>query len=148
MTVLAANFNRTEKVHDPAIVALPVLANAVIFGGALVVTDADGLAKPAADAASTIFQGVAIRGGLDNTGGANGTVGAVNARFVEVDQAGAWSFATTGTTPEAGQTAYVADDNTVSIAGGTNSLKCGRFVAPDALKSGNWFVDIERGLIV
>ncbi len=151
MTALAANAQRSKALHDLRLVPLPITAATVIYDGALVATTAaTGLARPAADAAGLLFQGVALRG-FDNAGGAAGVVsGLSSARYCEVDVAGAWSFAVSGATPKAGAPAYVVDDNTVSVATGTNNLQAGIFTEPDPDGSGAWFVDIgmaPRGVV-
>lgn len=147
MTALAKNAQRSHKLHNLRLVALPVKAAETIFAGALVCTDANGLAVPGADAAALTFQGVAYRG-FDNAEGANGVVDGSHGsvRYCEVEQNGPWSFAVDGATPKAGQDAFLVDDNTVSADATTNSIKVGRFVEPDALSSGAWFVDVERAI--
>lgn len=148
MAALVKNAQRSHKLHDLRLVALPVKAAETIFAGALVCTEpATGLAVPGADTAGLVFQGVAYRG-FDNGAGADGVVtgshGSV--RYCEVDQNGPWSFAVSGATPKPGQDALLVDDNTVSAGATTNSIKVGRFVEPDALQQGAWFVDVERAM--
>jgi hypothetical protein len=147
LTALAHKVQRQFTSHDPQIVPLPAAADAVLYVGALIAVNSSGVAIPAGDTAGTTAMGVCFRGGLDNTGGAAGTLGGTfnyfgAARVIEVDVEGEWEFAVTGTTPKPGQVALVVDDNTVSAAATTNSIPCGRFTRPGS--PGMWFVDIER----
>ena len=145
--MLTADKQRSKALHTLRLVPLPVAAGEVIFVGALVCTDATGVAVPAADAAGTVFQGVAHRG-FDNSAGADGDLSGPlsQQRYCEVDQNGPYSFAVDGAAPISGDTALVVDDDTVSAAATVNSLACGRFTEPDPAQAGNWFVDVERGV--
>lgn len=141
MTALAKNVQR-RKLHliKSIRIALPVKANTVIYDGALVAVDANGLAVPAADAAALKVMGVAVQG-FDNTGGANGVIGSTNERYVVVET-GAWSFEATG--GAAGVTAMVADDNSVDIAANTtNDIPVGPYLEPDPESSSMWYVLIK-----
>jgi hypothetical protein len=151
MTALAANAQRSKVLHDLRLLPLPVTDGAVIYDGALVCTTAaTGLAVPASDAAGLIFQGVAHRG-FDNTDGIDGVVdGLSSERYCEVDTEGPYSFAVSGATPKPGEIAYALDDNTVSVAQGTNEIIVGHFTEPDPDGSGDWFVDVgsaPRGVV-
>jgi hypothetical protein len=146
MANLAKTVVRNHNVHTPQLLPLPVKAGAVLFGHAIVATDANGLAVRGADTAGLTIQGVAYRP-FDNTGDADGVLtSSVDqfdaARYVQVDQVGEWEFAVSGASPKPGQPAFVVDDNTVSAAATNNNLKLGRFTRPG--NDGGWFVDIER----
>ncbi len=121
-------------------IALPVKAGEVIYEGALVAVDANGLAVPASDTAALKVMGVAVEG-YDNTSGANGTVGSSNARYCVVET-GAYSFEATG--GAAGVQATVSDDNTVNIAANTtNDIVAGTYLEPDPESSTRWFVLVD-----
>lgn len=143
MTALSKNIQRSELSGLSRLFGLPVKASTVIYDGALTcVEDSSGMAVPGADALGLTFAGVAYRG-LDNSSGANGVIGATSARYCEVENAGRYAFATTGTTPKPGQKAYISDDNTVTAdTGGTADIVCGKFLQPAQDGSGKWVVDI------
>lgn len=156
MTALAANARR-DRSQDPAdINHCPVNAGSKIYVGSIVVREAaTGVVVPATDAAGVVPLGVAVAARLpddpdlaidaayDNTDGADGTItGSTKARCVDVDGAGLWAFATTGT-PKVGAPAYISDDNTVQVAANTYGAIIGVFVRP-APRSGQWLVDITK----
>lgn len=118
MTALTASYDAKRK--DGKLVAMPIVANAKVFKGALVVVaTATGLAQAGADAAGTVFVGVAYET-CDNTGGA------AAAKTVRVLKTGDYVYAKTGAVlTDIGKAALIVDDNTVSTAATTNSVACG-----------------------
>lgn len=115
---------------------LPVNAEAKIFVGALVSIDATGMAIAATTAAGTRVAGFA-RTGLDNTGGADGVLGAAPARFVVVERGVPYSIECQGS-PLAGLPVYVVDDDTVTTVAG--NVLAGYLVEPDPESSTRWFM--------
>lgn len=109
MAALTGAYDAKRK--DGALIAVPLAAGAVVHKGALVsVTSATGLAGPAADAAGTVFVGVAYES-ADNAAGAGGAVS------VRVQTTGLFRYNRAGASQtDVGKTAYVVDDNTVGIA--------------------------------
>jgi hypothetical protein len=109
--------------------AYKVAANAVIFKGAIVCTNASGFLAPAADTANFNCVGIATEA-ADNTGGANGDLEILVYRGVAY-------VATTGgsavTQAHVGLDAVVLDDNTVVLAAGaTNDINAGEIMAVDS----------------
>jgi hypothetical protein len=146
MAVLTSDTQRNEKLHRSQLLAIPVAADTAIWTGAIVCTNAAGLAVPGADAAGLAPHGVTHRG-FDNRGGAAGTIpGSSNLfgaeRFVQVDTAGEWEFLVSAGAPKPGGAAFIVDDNTVSANATNNNLKIGTFTR--AGNQGGWFVDVER----
>jgi hypothetical protein len=144
---LSASTQRSHSAHLPRIVPIPAKASAVIWSGAIVCTDAGGVAVPGADTAGLVPQGIAWRG-IDNTGGADGSIAASStaigsARYVDVDDRGEWEFTVSAGSPKVGLPAFVVDDDTVSANATTNSLKIGTFTRP-GLSATTWFVDVAR----
>ena len=130
--------------RQTVLVALPVLGGATLYTGALICSNANGLAIPGADAAGLTFQGVAFRG-MDNSGGADGVMdGPFPERTADIDTALIYSFPFQGTTPKPGDRALVVDDATCTVDATTNNIDCGRVTEPDPGKSGWWFVDPLR----
>ena len=118
MTALAASYDARRQ--EGRLVAYKLAAGAKIYKGALVcVTTSTGLAQTGADAAGVVFVGVAYET-ADNSGGIAG------AKSVRVSKSGEFTYAKAGAAQaNVGQTAFVADDNTVSTAATTNSVACG-----------------------
>ena len=114
----------TKKKNAVKVSDQPVLAATKVYMGSLVAktTASGGYAVPAADAAGGIVLGVAYAQ-VDNSAGASGD------KSVELEH-GIFSFVVTGTFTIAnvGAIAYVADDQTVQAAIGTNSVKAGLFL--------------------
>jgi hypothetical protein len=113
--------NRSTKCRHPEggmqRVRYPVKAATTIYQGSIVMLLAGYLA-PAADAAGGIVVGVAQEKVVN--------AGADGAATCMVDSGGAWRFAGSGiVAADVGKTAYVADDQTVQDATGTNSIIAG-----------------------
>lgn len=126
MTALSQTYDARRK--DGELIAYPVAAGARVFKGALLaIAGATGLAQPAADAAGLTFAGVAYEG-------SNNSAGAGGAALVRVLKTGVFTYAKTGAAQtDAGKTAFVVDDNTVSTAPTTDNIACGIVVGvPDA----------------
>jgi hypothetical protein len=148
MAALTIDIHRMHSVHQPQFLPLPVKGGARIFLNAIVCTDPDGFAVPAADTADLRAQGVAWKS-FDNTSGADGALGDTfngfgAARFVEVDSQGEWEFtvlAGSGPLPKPGDDAFAVDDNTVATVT-SESILLGKFTRPGS--PGKWFVDIDR----
>lgn len=146
MAPLAAPKQRNNKLHTPKLNALPVKAGANLFTGAIVCTDAAGLAVRGSDTVGLTSQGVCYKG-FDNTLGADGVIPGSPDNFdaerhVQVDGAGDWEFAVSAGDPVPGQPAYIVDDDTVSANDTAQSLKIGEFARPG--NEGGWFVDVSR----
>lgn len=147
MTAITASFQRHNQVHDLQLSAYPVTAATNIPTGAIVCLNAAGTAVNGAEAAGLSFAGVAYRG-YDNSAGLVGVISAsdplANARVVEVDRAGVYSFAIDGAAPVAGQIAYLVDNNTVSATAGANSIIVGTFTQPDPTQgTDHWMVKLN-----
>jgi len=97
---------------------LPLAAGVTIYQGAQVVLNAGGWAEPGVSAAGLVAVGRA-KTTVSNVGGANG------AAYVVVER-GTFLWANDATNPvtlaNVGQSAYVLDDQTVSILGTSRSL--------------------------
>ena len=108
MAALTGAYDAKRK--DGAIIAFLVGAGVIVHKGALVaVTSATGFVGPAADAAGTVFVGVAYES-ADNSRGAGG------AAWVRVQTVGLYRYGKAGAVQsDVGKTAYVVDDNTVGI---------------------------------
>ena len=146
MTALTRDTQRAFGIHQEQHLPLPVAAGTAVWAGALVATNAAGLAVPAADTAGLTVHGI-CRTGYDNRGGAPGTLGtaadySAAQRFVRVDHQGEWELAVTGALPRPGQLALALDDNTVTAAPTANNIPAGRFTRPAGPST--WFVDVER----
>lgn len=122
--------DRNTQHRDAEIIGIPVAANAKIYGGALVVTNAAGYAAPGSVAATLTYMGRA-ECKVDNTGGADG------ARTVQVRRKKAFKWANLVgdlvTQADLGKTCYIADDQTVAKTngGGTRSA-AGKVLGLDA----------------
>jgi hypothetical protein len=146
MTPLTRSTQRPFGLHQDQILPLPVAADTAVWTGALVATNAAGLAVPAADTAGLTVHGI-CRTGCDNRTGAVGTLGnatdfSTAQRYVRVDRQGEWALKVTGTAPKPGQLAFAVDDDTVSAAPTVNNIPAGRFTRPAGPST--WFVDVER----
>jgi hypothetical protein len=122
MAALAAN--RATPVRGPEGRILrtrfPVKGATTIYKGSIVAINAGYLA-PAADAAGLIVVGVAQEKVVN--------AGADGAAFCYVDCGAVFRFASTGVVAaDVGKIAYVADDQTVQDATGTNSIIAGRIM--------------------
>lgn len=116
---------------------LPVAASTLIYGGALVVVDSNGHAKPGSTALNLRAIGVAD-GLADNSNGSAGDV------FVRV-RAGIFGFKNSAdadeiTAAEIGHTCYIADDQTVAKTSATNTRSPAGAVR--MIEGGLVFVDV------
>ncbi len=117
-------------------IELPVAASTQIFGGGMVTTNATGYCVPAANTASFIFAGVALAG-ADNS--AVATDGAIN---VSLRRKGSFLFAASGlTAADVGKTAYVSDDQTITLTAG-NGVIAGKIV--EVVSATSCWVDIDH----
>lgn len=117
---------RTVKSIPGLIFAYPVLANAVIYQGAIVVITSAGWAKPGVTGLGLTTVGVA-REGVNNTGGSSGDVLVeVDERIVDMaNSAGADEIAA----GDVGKVCYLVDDQTVAKTdGGTAQVTRGDVV--------------------
>lgn len=120
MAALAKDRN-TKMTETGRLTNHPVAANAVIYKGALVSSNATGFAVPSTDTASEIVLGIA-QFAVDNTGGANGDEDVtVQKGVAELENGG-----TVVDQADAGRPVYALDDQTVSKAAGvTNNIVVG-----------------------
>lgn len=111
--------------QDGQIVSVPVLANAVIYKGALVVDKGTGYASAGVDGSGYIFLGVAVE---SITGGS-----ADGDKEVRVYKTGSYKYAkASAVQTDLDQLVYVYDDQTVKTST-TNSVACGYVVGiPDS----------------
>lgn len=125
---LAADRNTPFK--DTELIPVPVAANAKIYGGALVATNATGFAVPGSVATTLISQGRA-ESLVDNTGGADG------AKTVLVRRQKAFKFLNHGADlvvqADFGKTCYIVDDQTVAkTTGGATRSAAGKVLGVEA----------------
>ena len=126
----------------PALIDVALKANAIVYQGGMVATDATGYGVAAGTSTSHYIQGVAISS-VDNTGGANG------AKHVQVRPCVA-QFANSAaadeiTVTEKGSFCYIVDDETVAKTtnGGTRS-RAGTVIDVDS--GGVWVAVHPYGL--
>ncbi len=101
------------------------VAGATIYSGALVAVNAAGEAVPASDTA-----GLKVVGRAEHSAAENATI---------LVRTGCFAYdGTDMTRADVGATAYVADDQTVSKSGGTNSIVAGRVFDVD--EDGVWII--------
>lgn len=122
MAALSANrsFKRAGTIRRTT--KVPVAANAVIYGGAIVAINAAGYAVPASDTAGVKVIGVAWGSAVNNTGGVNG------AQFVEVAEGDFDMVNAAGAVTQASlfRSVVVADDQSVTTAAvATNDIVAG-----------------------
>jgi hypothetical protein len=132
MAALATPRNTPEL---PSGLLRPTLAaSTVIYAGALVALNASGYAVPAADAAN-----LRVIGRAEET--VDNSTGSAGAKSITVKR-GVFGFDNDGTNAvgiaHIGKVVYVADDNTVQSATGTNSVKAGVAVL---IEDGQVYVD-------
>ena len=120
--------DRKTDMKEGEIVAVPVAASTVIEAGKLVARDASGYAVEASDVAGLVVLGRA-EGRYDNSAGANGAINALVRRRMAFK----WDNAETNavTIAHVGSSVFVADDETVSIDGGTNDIVVGKCIGVD-----------------
>lgn len=115
---MALTADRNTYMQDGELIAVPVAANAVIYGGALVVADANGYAAPGSTATTLTYLGRAEEK-VDNTGGANGD------KTVDVRRGKAFNFKNDGADPvtqvSLGKICYIVDDDTVAATDGAGT---------------------------
>ena len=135
MAALSADRNTEYSLGD--LLSIPVAATETIYAGALVCTDADGYAVPAADTAGLTFAGVATAR-ADNASGADAAISVV------VRRRGRYKLDYQGWLTQAGMSAkvYVVNDQTVDAANGTtNDIQVGIIAKVEA--AGECWVDID-----
>ena len=116
---------------------LPVSASQTIYQNQLVAVDSSGYARPASDAATQTFVGVA-KSKADNSTGANA------AAYVEVITNGLVLLATTGSTPIASNVYCNSDELVaVSVALATTGVSVGKVSAKTSPTSGYVWVDLN-----
>lgn len=122
-----------------------VKANAKIFIGAIVCTDATGYGVPAATATGLVVLGVAKQQGgkftvYDNTGGASGAIEAT----VERGTFGFNNSAAADTIGQANMNAqcFLVDDNTVALTNGTGTRSPAGIIRYLDLATGLVFVEL------
>ncbi|MCR4442956.1 MAG: hypothetical protein QHH10_12045 [Peptococcaceae bacterium] len=116
MTALTKDRNTPKKPGHKK--AIPVAANAKIYAGSMVCSNANGYAVPGTDTAGLKFEGIAQEY-VDNTGGTDG------AKTIEVEQPVIVQMAAAGMTQaDRGKPAFIADDQTVALST-TNAVSCG-----------------------
>lgn len=116
MTALSDNFE--AKRQDGEMIDVKVLADAVIYKGAIVVDIGTGYASAGTNAGAYVFLGIAVEK-VDNTGGSDGDVS------VRVYKTGVYQIPKpTAVQTDLGVAMYIRDDNTVDTAS-TNSILAG-----------------------
>ena len=144
MTALAKD-RKTNKLGvddtaDPLLLSFPVLANAVFFGGAIVVTDANGFAKPGLTSTTVKAWGRCEKA-VNNTGGADGAVQVLVRQgvfFYENSSAGDLIAA-----DDVGKVVFIVDDQTVALTdGGATRSKAGVVYAVDSFGKVGVFLGI------
>ncbi|HOV62096.1 MAG TPA: hypothetical protein PK349_13645 [Candidatus Hydrogenedentes bacterium] len=138
MTALTAD-KKTEYTEGVEI-SIPVDDGDKIYAGALVCVNADGYAVPGADTEGLIFMGVA-REQADNTDGQDGDIN------VTVRRRGLFkmAFATAITAANVGDNVFLADDQTVDLAGNVNNdIFCG--IIAGYIDTTHAWVDIEPAI--
>jgi len=119
MTALTGSYEVERQ--DGDIIDVPVLANATIYKGALVVDKGTGFASAGDDGASYVFLGVAVESATG--GSADGT------HSVRVNKTGVYKYTMSGGASQTnlGTRVYITDDQTVASST-TNSVACGYVV--------------------
>lgn len=138
MTALAAD-KLTQK-RDGVKIGVPVAATTTIYNGAFCCVNAAGYLVPGADTAGLIFQGVA-EGQVDNNPGNAGDLTAI------VQRRGLFraTFATAITQANVGDQVFLADDQTVDLAGNlTNDIFCG--ILAEFISTTEGWIDIEPAI--
>lgn len=108
--------DRNTPYQEAQIISIPVAAGAIIYAGALVVTNAAGFAAPGSVATTLTYAGRAEEA-ISNTGGANGD------QTIRVRRGVAFKFLNSGADPvtqaSQGKVCYIVDDQTVAATNGT-----------------------------
>ncbi|XQE65778.1 hypothetical protein ACOAPY_14030 [Pseudomonas sp. P3C3] len=126
MTALVRDRNTHQQVAS--ILSIALAANAKVFAGAIVVTNAAGYGAPGSTALGLSYIGRAEEA-VDNTGGANG------AKSVPVRRLLAFKWVNDGSITQAHlmKTAYIVDDQTLAATdGGSTRSPAGRIVGIEA----------------
>lgn len=114
--------DRNTQMKDAELIAVPVAAGAVIYGGAMVVANATGFAAPASTALNLTYLGRAEES-VNNAAGANG------AKTALVRRKQAFFFANLAadalTQADLGKTVYMVDDQTVAKTNGGGTRSAG-----------------------
>lgn len=130
---------RTVKTIPGLIFAYPVLANAVICQGAIVVITAAGYAKAGVTGTNLTAVGI-CREGVNNTGGGNGAV------VVEVDETIADMTNSAGgdeiTIADIGKLCYLVDDQTVAKTSATDTRSLAGYIRK--IEGGRVFVEFTN----
>lgn len=117
MAALTADKEVTQSLAG--LYAFPVAASTTIYKGAMVCLNSSGYLVPAADTAGYVFVGIAYER-VDNSAGSAGD------RWCRVLGEGVFPVVTAGASQAwLGQAAYITDDQTVNVTGGTNKVLCG-----------------------
>lgn len=113
---------------------VPLAANAIIFAGAMVSSNATGFGVAASDTTGEVVRGIAEEA-ADNTGGSDGDL-TVRCRL------GVFELLTVGTVvdqADMGRPVYVSDDATIEkIAGVTNNIIAGTLDSLDPETGNPW----------
>ncbi|TWB58687.1 hypothetical protein [Nitrospirillum viridazoti] len=118
MTALTADRRATQQLNHPEVRVLPVAAGAKIYGGALVVLNATGYAKPGVTGTGLLAVGRAdIQ--VDNSLGTDGALSVPVRR-------GVFCFANSASADQVTnvhitRTCYVVDDQTVAATDGSST---------------------------
>ena len=117
MAALTANLEVIKK--QGVLVSHPVVADDIIFKGAMVKHNAAGYLAPMAAEVGAQFAGFAFEK-KDNTGGAAADVSCL------VEKDGMYLLTVTGfSIADVGSVVYASDDQTVSVTQGSNELAVG-----------------------
>lgn len=117
---LTENSQRVEK--EGRLVAMPVVAGAKIFKGALVKVKANGYLDKQSAEAGAVHAGVAYEA-CDNTDGASGALSC------RVETGRAFYMNGVGfSQADLGKKVYASDDNTISTTQGTNECLVGKII--------------------
>ena len=115
---MSLSADRNTPYKEPTTIAVPMGANAKIYGGALVVANATGFAVPGATATTLTYLGRADQY-ADNTGGTDG------AQTVLVRREKLFKWVNSGADPIdqscLGKPCYIVDDQTVAKTNGGNT---------------------------
>ncbi|MBL4901102.1 MAG: hypothetical protein JKY62_00430 [Desulfocapsa sp.] len=120
---MALTADRNTPHKDGELLVVGVAATAIVFAGGMAAANAAGFITPAADAAGLTVMGMAEEQ-VDNSAGADGDLS------VAIRRKKTFIFKNSGsnavTVALHGKNVYVEDDETVSSAGGTNSIVAGK----------------------
>ncbi len=118
MTAAAADRN-TVKCGMRDTLEIPVAASTTIYYGTMVVRDAAGNARPAADTDGYKMAGVSLGDLRNGTSTVDNSTGSAGDKYVTVERRGVFEFVGSGLTKaDVGKKAYIADDQTVTLTEG------------------------------